>query len=161
MKVTIFLNKIESTLKEYRTSEFIVTNCRKPNKRILFPLLIVLFPLYIFSQNIIISGKVLNAENKEIMSGVNIRLCQKDSLVSVIHTDKKGGFCFRHLRSGDYLLEFSSLGFNTLQTAVIGLSKDYKLNDVLMEPASYQLDEVVVGAENVRQGVDRLTFFSQ
>ena len=28
-----------------------------------------------------------------------------------------------------------------------------------MEPASYQLDEVVVAAENVRQGVDRLTFF--
>ena len=159
MKVTVFLNKIELTLKEYRTSEFIVTNCRKLNKRILFLLLVVLFPLYIFSQNITISGKVLNAENKEIMPGVNIRLCQKDSLVSVIHTDKKGEFCFRHLRSGDYLLEFSSLGFNNLQSAVIGLSKDYKLNDVLMEPASYQLDEVVVAAENVRQGVDRLTFF--
>lgn len=65
MKVTVFLNKIELTLKEYRTSEFIVTNCRKLNKRILFPLLVVLFPLYIFSQNITISGKVLNAENKE------------------------------------------------------------------------------------------------
>lgn len=90
MKVTVFLNKIELTLKEYRTSEFIVTNCRKLNKRILFLLLVVLFPLYIFSQNITISGKVLNAENKEIMPGVNIRLCQKDSLVSVIHTDKKG-----------------------------------------------------------------------
>ena len=65
MKVTVFLNKIELTLKEYRTSEFIVTNCRKLNKRILFLLLVVLFPLYIFSQNITISGKVLNAENKE------------------------------------------------------------------------------------------------
>ncbi len=66
MKVTVFLNKIELTLKEYRISEFIVTNCRKLNKRILFLLLVVLFPLYIFSQNITISGKVLNAENKEV-----------------------------------------------------------------------------------------------
>ena len=33
MKVTIFFNKIELTLKEYRTSEFIVTNCRKLNKK--------------------------------------------------------------------------------------------------------------------------------
>ena len=81
MIVTRFSKK--STLKEYRTSEFIVTYCRRLNKRILFPLLVVLFPLYIFSQNITISGKVLNAENKEIMPGVNIRLCQKDSLVSV------------------------------------------------------------------------------
>ena len=77
MKVTVFLNKIELTLKEYRTSEFIVTNCRKLNKRILFLLLVVLFPLYIFSQNITISGKVLNAENKEIMPGVNISFAKK------------------------------------------------------------------------------------
>ena len=64
MKVTVFLNKIELTLKEYRTSEFIVTNCRKLNKRILFLLLVVLFPFIYFLPEYYNIRKVLNAENK-------------------------------------------------------------------------------------------------
>ena len=63
MIVTRFSKK--STLKEYRTSEFIVTYCRRLNKEFFSSYWVVLFPLYIFSQNITISGKVLNAENKE------------------------------------------------------------------------------------------------
>ena len=66
MKVTVFLNKIELTLKEYRTSEFIVTNCRKLNKRILFLLFGCTFSFIYFSPRILqYQGKVLNAENKE------------------------------------------------------------------------------------------------
>lgn len=113
-----------------------------------------------FAQNFKIFGNVLNMDNGDALSHVNVTLFSRDScIINLTQTDVKGQFRFSNLNAGDYVLKFSSIGYSNTSVSVMGLNGDYEAKDVGMNAKSYQLAEVAVSAQTTNQGIDRMTYF--
>lgn len=97
------------------------------------------FPLISLAQ-VVVKGKVTDAERQEALIGAAIR--RKDALSVGVASSKKGTYRFVLPRSGEYVLQCSSLGFR-METRTINVTDSLVLNFVL-QPMAEQLDEVVV-----------------
>ena len=86
-----------------------------------------------------ISGTIKDKENQPI-KGVSV-------FVSDLHksssTDEKGNFTINNLPLGNIKIEFSALGFITLNKKISVQSGENKL-DLILEPTVFQMDEVIV-----------------
>lgn len=113
-----------------------------------------------FAQELKVYGNVIDAENGETLSHVNVALISDDNyVISQTLTDSKGKFKFDALESGNYRLKFSLFGYSDTSVSINGLDGNYEVKDIKMNIISYQLEGVTVNAEMMDQGVDRMTFF--
>lgn len=113
-----------------------------------------------FAQNLGIKGLVKNGRNKEPLEFANVVLQTTDSVfVLGTTTDGKGSFVLDKVKSGDYLLVISSLGYETQYVSLNGFNKSVTLGDIPMEDASVSLDGVTVSASNTSSRSDRKLVF--
>jgi hypothetical protein len=99
-----------------------------------------------------ISGIILDAKNREPLTGVNIILSlQGDTSrqISGISTDEFGRFRFAQLVADTYNLRLSYLGYETMQVRNIRLGKDlsYPLDTIRLKESATDLGDIVVEAD--------------
>lgn len=113
-----------------------------------------------FAQNLGIKGLVRDSQNKEPLEFANVVLQTMDSMfITGTTTDEKGNFALDKVKSGDYLLAVSSLGYETQYVSLKGFNKSVTLGDIPMENASVSLDGVTVSASNTSSRSDRKLVF--
>lgn len=132
----------------------------KNTYKFFFSLLIMFISISSFAQELKVYGNVIDAENGETLSHVNVALISDDNyVISQTLTDSKGKFKFDALESGNYRLKFSLFGYSDTSVSINGLDGNYEVKDIKLNIISYQLEGVTVNAEMMDQGVDRMTFF--
>jgi TonB-linked SusC/RagA family outer membrane protein len=111
---------------------------RKRKDKFIFLLMVFLFPLSLFAQQeVLVKGKVTEAETGDVLPGVSIVL--ENSSRGVL-TDVDGTFEIR-VKPSD-VLKFSYLGMQS-QTVEIG---NKRFLDIVMDVSAHELDELVVVA---------------
>lgn len=114
----------------------------------------------LFAQTVGIKGVVRSESNKEPLEFANIVLQTSDSVfVTGVTTDGKGNFTFASVKSGNYHLIVSCLGYETEQVALNGLAKSANLGNILLRDAAVSLDGVTVSASNLSSRSDRKLVF--
>lgn len=101
--------------------------------------------------NLILSGKVFDAETQEIVEQATIQIYTiPDSIfITGATTDRNGYFTIPNLGAGDYIARFAFLGYTTLDKALT-LKKGTRQNDIgniAIVPSSIELAETVIEAE--------------
>lgn len=121
--------------------------------------LFLIFPLFIFSQDITISGIVIDGNNNPIAYSNVIVLNPTDS--TTVHgsiSDENGTFKIIDVKEGDYIVQVSFLGYKTYSEK-INLSKNLNLTISLTEE-NEALDEVEITVKRptLKRETDRLIF---
>ncbi len=114
-------------------------------------LLIVVINLLLFgtllAQNYVISGQVFDLETKKSLSETNCLLIHlPDSTEQGTKTNNKGKFYFENVRSGNYLLHISYMGYNKLIQEITVKNKSVNLDELYMEKGSVKTIDVEVVA---------------
>jgi len=91
-----------------------------------------------------ISGKVVDSENGQTLSGANIVL-EKSFLSTVSGTD--GSFVIKNLHAGHYRLKISYVGYNSYQQKLL-LHSNVELK-IKLTPTAFMSDEVIISATRV------------
>ena len=101
--------------------------------------------LSVWGQNSI-QATVLDAKNDQALEMASVRLLrQKDStLVTGTQTDTKGAFILTKIKSGNYILVISNIGYAEQRRAITVEKKDLILKSFKMEENSKMLGEVQV-----------------
>ncbi|MUP45083.1 TonB-dependent receptor [Gramella sp. BOM4] len=124
------------------------------------PLIFLLFPMLIFSQNEL-TGKVLDS-NKQAVAYANIILFNAEDSTTVVRgtvSEEDGSFSFKDLESNVYVIKASFIGYaESLRR--IELKGNTKIDPIILSNSQDALDEVTINARKpkvVRQ-VDRIVF---
>lgn len=113
-----------------------------------------------FAQTLGIKGWVQDGRNKEPLEFANVVLQTIDSVfITGTTTDLKGGFAFDKVKSGDYLLVVSSIGYETEYIALEGFTKSILLGNIFLSDAAFSLEGVTVSASNSSSRSDRKIVF--
>ncbi len=135
-------------------------------KNIKTVLLFLLFPAFLFAQNstITLSGLVKNKISKKPLAYVNVivKTAKDSSFVTGTVTNDNGEFEFSNIKTGNYILSFSLVGFNTKkQTLLVGYLSDFlNLGNIELAETSNNLKEVVINSklEELSNKMDKKTF---
>lgn len=130
---------------------------------------LIILQLFIFSFSIAqtavtISGNIKDKNSKAILPFVNVILkTEKDSVfVSGTVTNEEGRFALTNIKTGNYFLEISYIGYSTKKQAffVGKLTEFLDLNTIELEAKATSLDEVVVTAKTneISEQMDKKTF---
>lgn len=115
-------------------------------------ILFFIIPLFCFFNNVPgqISGKLTRADGQPIAFANILLLKRADTaLVKAALTDEKGIFRIEPAEKGSYILQFSSIGYRTWNSAAFEISESQKTKDFgvqIMAGEKKQLEEVVVRA---------------
>ncbi len=105
-------------------------------------LFVLLIPAYTSAQSncsITISGKVFDAETKEVLAAADVIITE---LNRGAVTDSKGNFTFQSICEGRYNLRCSFVGYKTI-TTLTTLTKSTSI-DLLLVPEITQMNEVII-----------------
>jgi iron complex outermembrane receptor protein len=106
----------------------------------------------IIAQSLSISGNVIDI-NGMPLSGVNVTI---EGTSTGLATDSIGHYRISNLRSGNYVLEFSSIGYKKFVSDILTLSNnDIILNVSLIETA-IQSEQVIITAGKYEQRISEL-----
>jgi len=111
-----------------------------------------------------VSGIVRSKNDKKVMSFVSVTIRkEKDSvLVTATVTNEEGRYSFSRVPSGAYLLEVSSVGFeSSWQRLFVGSATEFlNLNPVELMPSTASLNEVIVSGSvsEVSAKLDRKSY---
>ena len=100
-----------------------------------------------------ISGRIKDANNKSAIIGATVLLMQDTEQIAGTTTDNSGKFTL-NAEKGDYILELSYIGYETIRMALT-VNGDTHIGDILMQEGATELGEVVVESQAVIQKVDR------
>ncbi|MDB5089058.1 MAG: hypothetical protein JWR09_3052 [Mucilaginibacter sp.] len=100
-------------------------------------LILFLLPFTCFAQYII-TGKVLNSTDKTPVANASVFL---NNAMAGSKTDDKGAFTITNVRSGQYDLVVSSLGYETSHQNIM-VNTDIRLADISLAPKIMMLQEV-------------------
>lgn len=127
-----------------------------------------LFVAQVAAQNpagtVTLSGKIQDGQTKAPLAFLSVVLkTEKDSVfVAGALTDESGAFALPDLKKGNYSLEVSFMGYQTLQQRVIigELSAYLDIGVLQMKEAAKALDEVIVSAkaDEVSGKMDKKTY---
>ena len=135
-----------------------------------FPPLVLFFLFFqtaIFAQtkNVTLSGRVKAAQTKEPIGFASVALKKADSTSTFVVgtiTNEEGFFSLPGLKSGDFVLECSFLGFQTVRQSVpVGqLSEFLDVGVIVLSENAQALGEVVVSekAATISAQMDKKTF---
>ena len=102
-----------------------------------------------------ITGNV-NDGRGEALTGAQIYIYQKDSLISMSKADAKGHYATAQLPAAWYYMEVSCLGYETVADSVLLVCDTRK--DFTLKETALALDSVTVYGERGRQKADGYTF---
>ena len=99
-----------------------------------------------FAQNLNkITGKIVDEKTATVpFAMVSILSFPDTSVVKRVSTDLDGGFSIDQLKSGEYLLSISMVGFKNKRTAKFSLTMDLNLPAIMINSLINQLNEVSV-----------------
>lgn len=122
--------------------------------------LFFVFSVSLVAQDLTLSGKVKDVNNIPIAYTNVVLLINEDAeLLNGTTTDDMGFFKFENLKSGQYQLKISYLGYKEYTQNII-LNSDINLGTIILEEDTQELDGVTVVAKRptVKRLVDRLVF---
>ena len=96
------------------------------------------------AQDASISGFVRDADTGETLLLANVRI--KDTLIGAA-TNTSGYYTLTGLDAGDYIVQFSYIGYETLELEISLAAGESVRRDVDLAPQQFEVDEVVVTAE--------------
>lgn len=100
-----------------------------------------------------VNGTVIDRTDNSKLIGVNVTLSNDSGQVAGTTTDIKGKFTL-NAEKGDYILELSYIGYETIRMALT-VNGDTHIGDILMQEGATELSEVVVESQAIIQKVDR------
>ena len=114
---------------------------------ILFAIMLTM-PAYAQRRGVDITGTVIEGGTNEPIEQATVRLLNaKDStMVGGVATGRNGSFTLKNIKNGNYVLNISFIGFETLYKAiqVTGKNNPMQLGKLTLSDASIQLGEAVV-----------------
>lgn len=111
--------------------------------RVIYAFLLFLCTGFIFSQNAVITGTVLDDTNGSTLPGVEVTI---KSIKASATTGADGKYIFRNLAAGAYLVEFSFSGYDSKEVSEV-VAKENEITDLnitLVSSKKNQLQEVVI-----------------
>ena len=117
-------------------------------------LLLILFPLIVFSQENTIQGKVTDKTGAPI-PGVTILL---EGTQTGSSSDFDGNYTINTQNKTEGVLAFSYIGFTTVK---INFSKDSKTINAVLEESTEELDEIVITALGIKRDKKSLSYSTQ
>ena len=100
-----------------------------------------------------ISGRIKDANDKSAVIGATVLLMQDTVQIAGTTTDNNGKFTL-NAEKGDYILELSYIGYETIRMALT-VNDNTHIGDILMQEGATELGEVVVESQAIIQKVDR------
>ena len=100
-----------------------------------------------------ISGRIKDANDKSAVIGATVLLLQDTVQIAGTTTDNNGKFTL-NAENGDYILELSYIGYETIRMALT-VNDNTHIGDILMQEGATELGEVVVESQAIIQKVDR------
>ena len=101
------------------------------------------FTLTSFSQTPTLSGTLKDAETKQPIVGVAVKIVSGKDSTSVL-TDKSGVFEFKYINPGTYNLSTSYLGYEVIKREIVWENVTKKLDDILVNKEAKTLTGVTV-----------------
>lgn len=137
---------------------------KKPHNTLHYFFSVILYALISFSSfaqsTSGISGMVASAEGKALAQvSVSLLKANDSSLVKLAITDKEGNYQFENISHGNYLLSFSSVGFQKQYSRPFTLSNGIaSIPAVTLEPDAKEMTGVTVQARRppVEHKIDRM-----
>ena len=120
--------------------------------RVLFVALAIVSAGASYAQNKV-NGTVIDRTDNSKLIGVNVTLSNDSGQVAGTTTDNSGKFTL-NAEKGDYILELSYIGYETIRMALT-VNGDTHIGDILMQEGATELGEVVVESQAIIQKVDR------
>ena len=120
--------------------------------RVLFVALAIVSAGALCAQNKV-NGCVIDRTDNSKLIGVNVTLSNDSGQVAGTTTDNNGKFTL-NAEKGDYILELSYIGYETIRMALT-VNGDTHIGDILMQEGAMELGEVVVESQAIIQKVDR------
>lgn len=126
-----------------------------------FPLI---FAIQAYSQNAVISGRVIEESTKNPIPFANVILLEDkgDKVLTGTITENDGRFVLKGLTEGNYTISISFIGYETKTIPVLvgKLNETFDIGKIELQTSSENLDEVIVSAkrEIVSSGLDKKTF---
>lgn len=105
-------------------------------------LLVLLSSGFIFSQNIAINGKVLDAVNNTPISGA-VLFIQSNNYY---YTNYSGEFELKNLTPGRYTIRISHIGYKTLIEEV-DLNLSNSIHNFMLEPSPVKMNDIIVNVD--------------
>ncbi len=105
------------------------------------------------ANNAKISGRIKDANDKSAIIGATVLLMQDTVLIAGTTTDSNGKFTL-NADTGNYILELSYIGYETIRMALT-VNGDTHIGDILLQEGATELGEVVVESQAIIQKVDR------
>ena len=105
------------------------------------------------ANNAKISGRIKDANDKSAIIGATVLLMQDTMQIAGTTTDNSGKFTL-NAENGDYILELSYIGYETIRMALT-VNVNTHIGDILMQEGATELGEVVVESQAIVQKVDR------
>ena len=105
------------------------------------------------ANNAKISGRIKDANDKSAIIGATILLMQDTAQIAGTTTDNSGKFTI-DAGNGDYILELSYIGYETIRMALT-VNGNTHIGTIQMQEGATELGEVVVESQAVIQKVDR------
>ena len=105
------------------------------------------------ANNAKISGRIKDANDKSAIIGATVLLTQDTAQIAGTTTDNSGKFTI-DAGNGDYILELSYIGYETIRMALT-VNENTHIGDILMQEGATELGEVVVESQAIIQKVDR------
>lgn len=120
----------------------------------------LIFPLLIFSQDIKLTGKVVDVDNVGI-AYANVVVLSSDAsqVITGSSTNETGDFSIDNLKAGDFILKVSFLGYEDVSKP-LALSQDLNIGIVTLKESAETLGEVsvVFKKPTIKKEADRLVF---
>ena len=120
--------------------------------RVLFVALAIVSAGTLCAQNKV-NGCVIDRTDNSKLIGVNVTLSNDSGQVAGTTTDNNGKFTL-NAEKGDYILELSYIGYETIRMALT-VNENTHIGDILMQEGATELGEVVVESQAIIQKVDR------
>jgi hypothetical protein len=107
-------------------------------------MLLLLSPARTEAQDASISGFVRDADTGETLLLANVRV--KDTLIGTA-TNNSGYYALTGLQAGEYVLQFSYIGYQPMELTIVLAAGESVRRDVDLMAQEFEVDEVVVTAE--------------
>ena len=110
-----------------------------------------------FSQLNILSGKVIDSSEDDILIGSSIKLTgltsNHEKVSQAIISDYNGVFAFQNLRNGSYILSISYVGYIEKKIEIILKDKNQNLGNIQLQSANLNLKELEVVADIAKERI--------
>ena len=112
-----------------------------------------------YGQNLQLTGEILDDKAQPLPSATAVLLNPSDStFLYFAITGNNGRFEMRNIKKGDYLLQISLLGFNTIYKQIsLPNEKGDDLGTQIMIPKVFNINEVTVSADRIPMRIKRDT----